>query len=133
MKKLVIIIMLIGLSGLIFYPASASFLTTEKKASVDAQTKAFAVGSSSIGYSDASLEENISNIIRLALSILGVIFVVLAFVAGNNWMQAAGNEEKVKKSQATIRNLIIGLALTLLAYSLSSGLGGLMSSLVLKQ
>lgn len=78
-------------------------------------------------------ESIISKIIQVLLSILGVIFLLLMFMAGNGWMQAAGNEEKVKKSKETIRNLVIGLALVLIAYALSSGLSKLVASALLNK
>ncbi|HBA37053.1 TPA: hypothetical protein DCZ15_04280 [Candidatus Falkowbacteria bacterium] len=81
-------------------------------------------------YQENSLENIISTGIRVFLSILGTIFIVLMFVAGNNWMQAAGNEEKIKKSKATIQNLLIGLSLVLVAYALASGLGGLLARII---
>ncbi|MCX6794992.1 MAG: hypothetical protein NTY31_03365 [Candidatus Falkowbacteria bacterium] len=73
-----------------------------------------------------TLENRISTIIRIALSVLGAIFLVLMFWTGNNWMQAAGNEEKVKKAKTAVRNLLIGVVLILIAYALSSGFSGLL-------
>jgi len=73
-----------------------------------------------------TLENRISTIIKLVLSVLGIVFLTLMFLAGNDWMQAAGNEEKVKKAQASIRNLLIGLVFVLIAYALSSGFSGLL-------
>jgi len=77
------------------------------------------------------LEDIISTIIKIILSLLGAIFILLMFLAGNNWIQAAGNDEKVKKSKDTILNLLIGLTLILIAYALSSGFGGILSSFLL--
>lgn len=62
----------------------------------------------------ASLEDIIGTIVRIALSVLGAIFITLMFVAGNDWMQAAGNEEKIKKARARIQSLIIGLVIVVL-------------------
>lgn len=75
---------------------------------------------------DVTLENRISTIIRIALSVLGAIFLVLMFWTGNNWMTAAGNEEKVKKAKTAIRNLLIGVVFILIAYALSSGFSGLL-------
>jgi len=87
---------------------------------------------SSTGYSTTNtLEDLIATIIRILTGILGTIFLALTFVAGNNWMQAGGNEEKAKKALETIRDLIIGLALCLIIYALASGLGGMISGLLL--
>ena len=69
-------------------------------------------------YQENNLENIISTGIRVFLSILGTIFIVLMFVAGNNWMQAAGNEEKIKKAQSTIKSALIGLIVSLSAWSL---------------
>lgn len=89
-------------------------------------------GVNGAGYdSSRTLEDIIGAGIKIVTSILGIIFVSLMFVAGNNWMQAGGNEEKVKKSQKTIRDLLIGLCLCLILYALSTGLGGLISGLLL--
>jgi len=79
-----------------------------------------------------SLEDMIATVVRILLSVLGAIFVLLTFLAGNDWIQAAGNEEKVRKSKDTIRHLAIGLALVLIAYALSNGFGGLVASVLLK-
>ncbi|MFA6514090.1 MAG: hypothetical protein WCT50_02230 [Patescibacteria group bacterium] len=79
-----------------------------------------------------SLEEMIGTAIRVVLTALGTIFIAMMFVAGNTWMQAAGNEEKIKKSQERIRSLIIGLIIVLIAYALSAGFSGLLSRALLK-
>ncbi len=78
----------------------------------------------------ANLEEMIGAIIRLALSILGIIFITLIFVAGNDWMQAAGNEEKIKKARARIQSLIIGLVIVLLGYALSYGFSTILAKFI---
>ncbi|MFA6194564.1 MAG: hypothetical protein WC719_02345 [Patescibacteria group bacterium] len=75
---------------------------------------------------ETTLENRISAVVRIILSFIGTIFIVLAFLAGSDWMQAAGNEEKVKKSKTTIKNLMIGLVLILMAYALSSGFSALL-------
>jgi len=66
-----------------------------------------------------TLESYISLIILVVLSILGVLFLVLIVYAGTTWMLAGGNEEKVTKAKAIIRQCLIGLALTLGAYIMS--------------
>lgn len=61
----------------------------------------------------------ISQIIRIVLSFLGIIFLVLMILAGFRWMTAAGNEETVKKAQGTIKTAIIGLVIVLAAYAIT--------------
>jgi len=129
MKKFLVILAAIIASGIIFSAAQAALLNPQKTTDFNNNLGRMA---SSTGVSQSSLEDIIGNIIRLALSLLGVIFLALGFWAGNNWMQAGGNEEKVKKAQATIRNLLIGLILVVIAYALSSVLGAFLTSLVIK-
>jgi uncharacterized membrane protein YwzB len=73
-----------------------------------------------------SLETTIATVLKIVLGTLGTIFIVMMFVAGNQWMQAAGNEEKVKKAKARIQSLIIGIVIILLAYALASGFSSLL-------
>ncbi len=58
-------------------------------------------------------------VIKAFLSLLGIIFVVLMLIAGYNWMTAGGEEEKIRKAKNTIQRAIIGLAIIILAYSIT--------------
>jgi hypothetical protein len=58
-------------------------------------------------------------VIQAFLGLLGIIFVVLIVIAGNKWMNARGNEEKVEEAQETIRRAIIGLIITVSAYAIT--------------
>jgi len=60
-----------------------------------------------------------ADIISIALSLLGVIFIVLLVTGGYGWMMAGGNEEDMKKAKDRIRTAIIGLLIVLIAYSLT--------------
>jgi small-conductance mechanosensitive channel len=84
------------------------------------------------GYTDRSVDDIIASIFRLVISLVGVIFIVLIFASGNNWMQAGGNEEKAKKAKDTIAALLTGLCILLVAYALASGMGGVLSKVLLK-
>jgi len=61
----------------------------------------------------------IGKIILAALSLLGVIFLILLIYAGYLWMTAAGNEQQVSKAQSMITTAIIGLFIVLSAYAIS--------------
>ncbi len=61
----------------------------------------------------------IGKIILTALSLLGIIFLILLIYAGYLWMTAAGNEQQVSKAQSMISTAIIGLVIVLSAYSIS--------------
>ena len=57
----------------------------------------------------------LGSIVRVALSLLGVIFFALTIYGGFLWLYAGGNEEQVKKAKAIITRAIIGLIITLFA------------------
>ncbi len=61
-----------------------------------------------------------ANIIRIALGILGTIFLVLTLYAGFLWMTAGGEEEKTSKAKKLISNGVIGLVIILTAYAITS-------------
>ncbi len=62
----------------------------------------------------------IGTILNVALGLLGVILLVLTIYSGFLWMTAQGNEETVTKAKTLLRNAIIGLIITLAAYSIAS-------------
>jgi amino acid transporter len=74
----------------------------------------------SAGISDVSIGYIIATVIRAALSLLGIIFLVIMVFAGYRWMTAAGNEESVKKAQEAIKRAIIGLVIVILAYAITA-------------
>ena len=69
---------------------------------------------------DTTLAETIGSIIRLLLSFMGTIFLVLMVYAGYMWMTARGDEGKVDKAIDIIRAAVIGLIITVGAYSITS-------------
>ncbi len=69
--------------------------------------------------SDNCLVERVGSIIQIALSLLGIVFLILMLIAGFNWMTAAGEEERITKSKDTIRAAIIGLLIVVGAYAAS--------------
>ena len=58
-------------------------------------------------------------IIKIFLSLLGVIFVVLLIYGGFLWMNARGNAEQVTKSQDLIKDAVIGLIIVVAAYAIT--------------
>lgn len=67
---------------------------------------------------NTTLAEIVGMIINVALSLLGVIFVVLIILAGFKWMMAGGNEDQVSQAKDRIKTAVIGLVLTLSAYAI---------------
>ena len=69
---------------------------------------------------DTSLSKNIGVAINMILSVVGVIFTVLMVYAGYTWMIARGDETKIDKAKKVITASIIGLIVTLAAYSITN-------------
>ena len=61
----------------------------------------------------------IGTVIQTALSLLGVIFVILMIYGGYLWMTAKGNEEQVVKAKNVIIAAITGLVIVIAAYAIS--------------
>ncbi len=66
------------------------------------------------------LRETAGSIINVALGFLGVVAVVVVLIGGFQYMTAGGSEEKVGKARKWIISGIIGLAIILSAYAITS-------------
>lgn len=62
----------------------------------------------------------VGTIIGTALSMIGVLFLLLMLYGGFLWMTARGNEEQTKKALETIEAAVIGVIIVLGAYALTS-------------
>jgi len=65
------------------------------------------------------LRTTIGDLIQVALSLLGVVAVVIILIGGFKWMTAGGNEEKVTEARKLIFSGIIGLAIILSAWAIA--------------
>lgn len=74
-------------------------------------------GQNALGNKD--LRTTIGDLIRVALSLLGVVAVVIILIGGFKWMTAGGNEEKVTEARKLIFSGIIGLAIILSAWAIA--------------
>lgn len=63
------------------------------------------------------------SLVTQALSLVGILFLVLMLYNGIVWMTAAGNEERVKKALTGIRAAIIGLIVVISAYAITVFIG----------
>lgn len=68
---------------------------------------------------DTSFASTLGLVVRTALSLMGVIFMSLIVYAGFLWMTARGDEGQVEKATDTIRRAVIGLVITVGAYSIT--------------
>lgn len=72
------------------------------------------------GLSDAGLEETIGTLINIALSLLGIVFLLLTLYAGWLWMTAAGDPKQTQKAKDILITAVVGLVILLSAYAISS-------------
>jgi hypothetical protein len=78
-------------------------------------------GGSGAGYNTTeSIGDITGNIISVALSLVGIIFLALTVYAGYLWMTAQGEESQIEKSKKILSSSIIGLALTVSAYAITA-------------
>ena len=68
---------------------------------------------------NTSLSGIIATGVKAALSLLGIIFLVLIIYAGFNWMTAQGDEKKVDTAKDTLTRAVIGLIIITAAYSIT--------------
>jgi len=61
----------------------------------------------------------VGRFISFFLSIIGIIFVCLFVYAGYTWLMARDNAQSVDKAKALMQNSVIGLLITLSAYSIA--------------
>jgi len=59
-------------------------------------------------------------IVNVALSLLGIIFLVLIVYGGFVWMTAGGDEAKVEKAKQTFSRAAIGLLVVLCAFAIAN-------------
>ncbi len=117
MKKTITILLFLLIATLPFLVQAQGILKPEKQTQYDNNLKELATNTD---YStEDSLETIIGRVVRTILTVLGSVFLILMFLAGNLWMRASGNQEKVDKAKRQIKTLIIGLALIIVAYALS--------------
>lgn len=69
---------------------------------------------------EVSLAQTIAEIIRAVLMLLGIIFLALIVYAGFVWMTSAGNEEKITRAKKTIVAAVIGVAIIIFAYAITT-------------
>lgn len=77
----------------------------------------------SSGYGEATettFASNLGLIVNIVLSFSGVIFMSLMVYAGYLWMTARGEENRIDKAQGIIRSAIIGMIITVGAYSITN-------------
>lgn len=73
-----------------------------------------------IGLGDKSLDKAVVGLINVLLGFLGLIAVIIILIGGFRWMTAGGNDDKVGEARKTIFAGIIGLAIILFAWGITT-------------
>ncbi|MCR4312021.1 MAG: hypothetical protein NUV56_01925 [Candidatus Uhrbacteria bacterium] len=85
-----------------------------------AQLESASSVASEAGLSDANLLDVIGKVIGIALSLLGIVFLILIIYSGYIWMTAGGEGKQVDKAKQILINATVGIVITLGAYAISS-------------
>lgn len=73
-----------------------------------------------LGLGSTTLDDAVVRLINVALGFLGLIAVIIILIGGFKWMTAGGNEDKVGEARKTIFAGIIGLAIILFAWGITT-------------
>ncbi|MCB9798649.1 hypothetical protein H6758_02900 [Candidatus Nomurabacteria bacterium] len=71
------------------------------------------------GLGNRDVRDTIASIIRVALSLLGIIALLIILAGGFQWMTAGGNDDKVQEARKRMIQGVIGLAIIMSAYAIS--------------
>ena len=74
---------------------------------------------SASGLGTNDLRTTAASIINVALSLLGIVALVIILVGGFEWMTAGGEEEKTAEARKRIFAGVIGLAIILSAFAIA--------------
>ena len=66
------------------------------------------------------IRSTVADIINVALGLLGIVAVVIMLIGGFEWMTAGGNEDKVADARKRIFAGIIGLAIIMSSWALTT-------------
>jgi len=66
-----------------------------------------------------SIDVGVAQVIQIALSLVGIIFMIFLFYGGILWMTAAGSEKRIDRAKKIMSQSIVGLIIVLMAYAIS--------------
>jgi hypothetical protein len=72
------------------------------------------------GLGQQDLKTGLGRLINVALGFLGIVAVIIILYGGFRWMTAGGNDEKVGEAKRLIIAGIIGLAIILASYAITT-------------
>lgn len=65
------------------------------------------------------IQEVVGGIISGALTLLGVVFLILTVYGGYVWLLASGDESEVTRAQGILKTAVIGLIIVTMAYAIT--------------
>ncbi len=120
MNKIKIFFTAIILSSILFF----NFTPLLANAAVDLSGTLDNAGSGIYGDNAAAKDKSfpmiIAGVIKVILSVLGVVLVCIIVYAGYLWMTAGGDEKQVDKAKDWIKNGVMGLFVIMSAYAIAS-------------
>lgn len=120
MRKITLFVFILVSSFFILH-SSFALATTPSQEALDQLNAAAGSGGANIAGSGPTDPRMIAaTIIRASLGLIGIIFVVLIIYAGFLWMTAGGEEEKASKAKKLIMDGVMGLAIILSAYAITT-------------
>lgn len=111
-------IFITALSGTAIFLAATTALAATVDINQYTTNVADQSGYATSGVNDKSLSQSIGKVIKLALSVTGIIFLVLTVYAGFLWMLAGGNAEQVEKAQGIMKTAVMGLIVIIGCYGI---------------
>ncbi len=78
------------------------------------------------GIGDVDVYVVVAEVIRAGFLLVGILFFILMFYGGITLLLARGEEDKIKKATNTIVAAVIGLIISILSYTISTFVGGLL-------
>ncbi len=117
MKKLAGFATTLALAGSLALPAVTFAQGTAPTADTVGIT---AVQNSGLQLSGGDVRQTAANIINIALGFLAIIAVIIVLVGGFKYMLSGGSEDKTSEARKLIVSGIIGLAIILSAWAITS-------------
>lgn len=98
---------------------SVQAATTLLKPSAAQETNFLANRVATTNMEDIQIGQLVAIIIKAFLGLLGIVFLILILIAGWQYFNARGDDEKINKALDTIKNSIIGLIIIIGAYAIT--------------
>jgi len=117
-RKIILVLILVVSVWIALAPVDSFAITKKTSDEIERQLGA-AGGESGLG---TPIDPRLlaANIIRVMLGLLGMIFFCLNLYAGFLWMTAGGEDEKVTKAKTLLTQAVVGLAIILSAYAITT-------------